>query len=933
MAWRPVCGLAGLSLIALAWLPASSRAISNTVGVQISEVDADQASTDSAEFVELSGVPGTPLDGFRLVFFSAGSSAYPAYRTVRLDGWRIGARGVLVVGSAMVGAVDLIAWETNGIQNATSAPDAVALYRDDAAPHSPTGTSLVDVLTYGTRDDPTFRARFGPLARPLQATDSPTSAISRGPDGQFRSDWPPSPGFANAPVRLSEVGADGQIELAGIAGSPIDGYAVALYDATGTLATSGILSGTLPAGGAFPGGLVVGSLPLGAPVGERRAVVLTGLPPPPRIDPVQVRDAVVIGRGDSPVRAQLGLPAEPPPPDGQTLSRWTSGAGLGAPFGPASPSLGLPNLPPDLADLTIGTTIGPVIAPDGCRFPPRWIGRQVRLAGIVTALVRDGSRLLVALQDGGDDDPATPDAILVDGLGPATANIGERLKVRGVVGWRNGQSVLNGATIEQRSGSEPLPEPLLLEDPPFNPCTWARLAAQRVTLPAGASAVGPRIVLGSGDSFVDLLPAGDGDPYERRVFAPANPAFVAGSASLVRLTGQALRALDAAAALAPSRTFDVLRLPATGVVIPLSGRPSLAVETPPAFDPGPAPDGNDAPIPPATLRVATINLQNFFDRLDDPADPEDDPGAPTIPANFARYVDRLAKIAMLVLDRSGAPDLLVIQEVEDQDLCHDGGQQFGRCGQTDGADGKLDVLADLAHAILARSAGSVGYAQIFDRRGADSRGIVTAILYRPDTLSLLGVELRQTVADPIVEADGDGGMLFARPPLLAQLMTRSGDLLTVIGVHFKSDPNDFRPRRAAQAAFAAALVRDALSASPGALIALAGDFNDDAGSPVLAPLRLALPGGTLTAALDRTPATGRYSYVFGGVAEAIDQIYLAPALAARLVDIRAVHLNADWPDSAALDPTTPYRVSDHDPVVASFGPTARYSLFVPAVAR
>jgi predicted extracellular nuclease len=151
----------------------------------------------------------------------------------------------------------------------------------------------------------------------------------------------------------------------------------------------------------------------------------------------------------------------------------------------------------------------------------------------------------------------------------------------------------------------------------------------------------------------------------------------------------------------------------------------------------------------------------------------------------------------------------------------------------------------------------------------------------------------------------------------------------VIGVHFKSDPTDFRPRRDAQAAFAVELVRRELATDPVALVAVAGDFNAPASA--LPALRSALPRGSLSVAMDQVPAVLRYSYVFDGIAQPIDQILVSPALAARLLDARAIHLNADLPDPAPGEAGVPTRISDHDPVVASFGETASYRVFVPRV--
>ncbi|MCS6802105.1 MAG: hypothetical protein RMM58_05775 [Chloroflexota bacterium] len=907
----------------------------------IAEVDADQAGTDRWEFVELAGPPGAPLDGFRLVFFSGGAAAAPAYRTVRLDGWSVGPRGRFVVGSALVDSVDLVAWESNGIQNGAGAPDAVALYRDDAAPASPTPSSLVDVVIYGDRDDPLFRARFRPhTPPPLLPADGVTASLSRGWDGAWRSDWPPSPGFANGPARLNEVGPGGEIELIGMRGAALTGLTLVLSDGNGLLLEAHPLSGTLSSGGSLPGSrlLSLGTV-VNPPDGESRLLALVRgdpqLPPPPP----QLLDAVVIGAADPPLRAALALAAFPRPSAGQSIGRWASGPGAGAAFGPTAPTLGSPNTPPPLTSLSISEARGPLSIPDGCSRPPRWIARPVRLTGTITALVREGSRLLALLQDASGGDASS--AIALDGLPAGAVRIGERVTVSGVVGQHAGQTILSAVAIDHREPSGPLPTPRPLP-PQLDRCAWAQLEGMRVLVPAGAVASGPRVTLASGETFIDVALGAESDPRKQRVFGPDTAAGLPPD-RLVRLSSQALRAAADDAVLPPVHSLDRLEQPVSGVVMRQGGRPAVAADEMPSFSAGPRP----RPLPlteSAALRIATFNLRNFFDRWDNPADSNDNPGAPFIPPSVAAYRERLFATADLILGPLGAPDVFVVQEAESQDLCHSGGQAFGRCGADEGSDGLLDVLHDLSIAVSLRSSGSVRYLPAADRRGTDQRGIVTALLYRPDRLEPLplGMEFTEsaasaaplalnTAADPVVAADGEGELLFSRPPLLMRFALEDGAALLVIGVHFKSTPTDFRPRRAAQAAFVVDLARRALQADPAALVAIAGDFNAPASA--LPALQEALPGGRLSSALDRVPPLERYTFIFEGVADAIDHVLLSPRLAARLIDARVAHVTADRPDPAPTERGVPPRLSDHEPVVVSFGAAARFPAYLPLTLR
>lgn len=118
------------------------------VQVVINEIDSDQDSTDSAEFIEIydGGVGNASLTGLSLVLFNGSSDM--EYRTIALDGFSTNADGYFVAGSADVPNVDMIAFTVNGLQNG---PDAVALY-SGTPPTMPTTENLIDAVVYGTNE-------------------------------------------------------------------------------------------------------------------------------------------------------------------------------------------------------------------------------------------------------------------------------------------------------------------------------------------------------------------------------------------------------------------------------------------------------------------------------------------------------------------------------------------------------------------------------------------------------------------------------------------------------------------------------------------------------------------------------------------------------------------------------------------------------------
>ncbi|PTX57616.1 putative extracellular nuclease [Litoreibacter ponti] len=152
----------------------------------INEVDADQASTDSAEFIEIydGGVGNASLDGLSLVLFNGNGDA--SYDAISLDGFSTDENGYFVVGSANVPNVDLIEFTTNGLQNGA---DAVALYSGPPPANGTPATTenLIDAVVYDTNeaDDTGLLAALGLTEQFNEDAngDSETQSVARLPDG------------------------------------------------------------------------------------------------------------------------------------------------------------------------------------------------------------------------------------------------------------------------------------------------------------------------------------------------------------------------------------------------------------------------------------------------------------------------------------------------------------------------------------------------------------------------------------------------------------------------------------------------------------------------------------------------------------------------------------------------------------------------------
>jgi predicted extracellular nuclease len=280
------------------------------------------------------------------------------------------------------------------------------------------------------------------------------------------------------------------------------------------------------------------------------------------------------------------------------------------------------------------------------------------------------------------------------------------------------------------------------------------------------------------------------------------------------------------------------------------------------------------------------------------------------------------------------------------------------CSVTDGADGKPDVLQELASMIAAL--GGPAYDAAFDRDSSDLRGIAPAFMYRTDR-----VELASPVDDPLLGTNPDivyagaavpGNADVSNPKTLnaflpagiaacetSWVFPRAPDIglfriySTSIGVgsyrdvyvinnHFKSGPDSCVAHRTEQAKYNAAIVAFLQAANSSARIVVGGDLNvyprpddiaygatDQLGSLYEPSLGLTNLWDVLLA---QAPESA-YSYVYVGMAQTLDQMFINQIMLADLNQFRIAHINSDFPADYAGDVAR--GTSDHDPNVATFG--------------
>jgi predicted extracellular nuclease len=163
--------------MALAALPIGPAPAAHAAGggIVINEIDYDQPSTDTAEFIELknTGSAAVSLSGYTLKLFNGASTVSAVYDTIALPNVSLAAGDYFVIcaNAATVTNCDLDdSPDTNFIQN--GAPDAVGLWNGDV---------LVDAVSYAGNSAAPYIETSG--VGLVDSSSVPNVGISRYPDG------------------------------------------------------------------------------------------------------------------------------------------------------------------------------------------------------------------------------------------------------------------------------------------------------------------------------------------------------------------------------------------------------------------------------------------------------------------------------------------------------------------------------------------------------------------------------------------------------------------------------------------------------------------------------------------------------------------------------------------------------------------------------
>ncbi|HEX6131657.1 MAG TPA: endonuclease, partial [Actinomycetota bacterium] len=507
---------------------------------------------------------------------------------------------------------------------------------------------------------------------------------------------------------------------------------------------------------------------------------------------------------------------------------------------------------------------------------------------------------------------------------------------------------------------------------------WERHEGMRVQVPGGALVTDGLDVFGSTADSEMWLVRGDSEiaqrtGYAQRVFRDAHPLddepglVDNGNGFRILVGALGLKALadDNTLLLPPSRTFDTVGNELVGGLNFSFGKYRIETEDTPALAHGIEPALNAPPTPgnrADDYSVGDYNVENLYDFRDDPNDGcdfADDDGCPGVrppfdyvPASDEVYQERLGLIAEQIVGDLHAPDILLVQEAEDQDICTVAGGQLV-CGEADDADGKPDTLQELALRIEAQS--GIAYDAAYDRDGSDDRGIVAALMYRTDRVELLeatadhpvlgttpdftyrsganaynaDVQNPKSLNAPLPDDVGgstDGNEVYTRDPQVGWFRVwrngvGSGAWVDVYAIsnHFSSTPDNRVEQRREQAAYLAAIV----GALDSDRVVAGGDFNvfprpDDPLSPPSDQLGPLYDSGleNLWEVLVAEEPQAAYSYVFVGQAQTLDGQFVTPTLLDELSETRVAHVNADYPAEYPGDGAR--GLSDHDPMASRF---------------
>jgi uncharacterized protein len=351
---------------------------------------------------------------------------------------------------------------------------------------------------------------------------------------------------------------------------------------------------------------------------------------------------------------------------------------------------------------------------------------------------------------------------------------------------------------------------------------------------------------------------------------------------------------------------DISRQPIVGVMDYDFGNFKIQVTSDIEFDPGGlSPSPALEPAMEGQLRVVSYNVLNLS----------------------AIEPDRITRLADQIVNLMAAPDIIGLQEIQDND----------------GSEGQDAISADLTYQGIIDDILELGgprylYVDIDPIPGSEGGinlgNIRQGFLYRIDRgLSLAqappgdsrtAVELSDQGGTPVLSLNpgriDPTNLAFhaSRRPLVVTFVYQ-GEPLFVINNHFNSKGEDrdlfgeFQPplldseiQRVKQAQVVHDFVAELLEIDPNCRVIVLGDLNDFYFSTPIKVLR----GNIMQNLIETLPVEERYTYIYEGNSQNLDHILITQGLIDSFLSLDIMHLNSEF-DYVS-------RFSDHDPLVATF---------------
>jgi hypothetical protein len=314
------------------------------------------------------------------------------------------------------------------------------------------------------------------------------------------------------------------------------------------------------------------------------------------------------------------------------------------------------------------------------------------------------------------------------------------------------------------------------------------------------------------------------------------------------------------------------------------------------------------------LSIATYNVENL---------------APSDPAS------KFQALAQGIVTNLAAPDIIAVEEVQDNDGATD-----------DGVVAADQTISKLTDAVIA--AGGPHYDSreidpVNDQDGGEPGGNIRVVfLYNPAVVTFddIGAPTvnRSTTGTQVVKKKGEPTLTLSpgridptnsvwnasRKPLVGEFTFNGSDVF-VIANHFDAKLGDQSQdgrfqfpaqssavQRAGQALAEHNFVSQILAIDKKADVVVVGDLNDYQFSPALSVLKTGTADGSgkpnLTDLITTLPANEQYTYDFDGVSEVLDHILTSQGI--KKFTYQVVHVNSEFAN----------QVSDHDPQVVDIKP-------------